>query len=88
MQVSNLSGGTFSTVLRLVVLSVVVGVAMSALNIHPNEIFGYIKRFVDWIYSLGFGAFEKAFQYFIVGAIVVIPVWLISKLVSSVGSKK
>jgi hypothetical protein len=88
MQVSNLSGSTFSTVLRLVLLSVVVGVVMSALNIHPNEIFGYIKRMVDWIYSLGFGAFEKAFQYFVVGAIIVIPIWLITKLVSKVGSSR
>jgi Family of unknown function (DUF6460) len=88
MQVSNLSTGTFATVARLVLLSIVVGVVMSALNIHPTQIFSYIKSFVDWIYSLGFGAIEKAFQYFVVGAIIVVPIWLITKLLSSVGSKK
>lgn len=88
MQVSNLSGGTFATILRLVLLSVVVGVVMSALQIRPTEIFSYLKRFVDWIYSMGFGAIEWAVQYFLLGAIIVVPIWLISKLISSVGSKR
>jgi Family of unknown function (DUF6460) len=88
MQVSNLSGGMVATILRLVLLSVVVGVVMSALQIRPTDIFSHLKHVVEWIRSMGFGAVEWAVQYFLLGAIIVVPIWLISKLISSVGSKR
>jgi hypothetical protein len=88
MQVSNFSGTTLATVIRLALLSVVVGVVLSALQIRPTEIFSYIKRAIDWVYSLGFGAIEWAFQYFLVGAMIVIPIWLISRLFARIGSSR
>jgi hypothetical protein len=88
MQVSNLSGGTVATIVRLVLLSIVVGVVLSALQIKPAEIFLYFRRAIDWVYSLGFGAVEWAFQYFLVGAIIVVPIWLIARLFSRIGSSR
>jgi hypothetical protein len=88
MQVSNLSNGTFATILRLVLLSIVVGVVLSVLQIRPTEIFSYLKRLVDWVYSLGFGAIEWAVQYFLVGAMIVVPIWLISRLFSRMNSSR
>jgi hypothetical protein len=88
MQVSNFSGGAFATIIRLVLLSIVVGVVLSALQIRPTEIFSYIKRLIDWVYSLGFGAIEWAFQYFLVGALIVVPIWLISRLFSKFNASR
>jgi hypothetical protein len=88
MQVSNFSGSTLATIARLILLSVVVGVVLSALHIRPTEIFSYLKRGIDWVYSLGFGAIEWAFQYFVVGAMIVVPIWLVARLFSKIGSSR
>jgi Family of unknown function (DUF6460) len=88
MQDGNFSGTTLATVIRLILLSVVVGVVLSALQIRPTEIFSYIKGAIDWLYSLGFGAIEWLVQYFLVGAMIVVPVWLISRLFARIGSSR
>jgi len=68
------------TLIRLVVLSIVVGVVLSALDIN---IFNIVERFqllLRRIAELGFDTFHWAFRYFLLGAVVVIPIWLIIRL--------
>ena len=77
-------GNPLAVVFRLVVLSVVVGIVLSALNVEPAEIFQYIRLFAHRIYSLGLGAISGIFGYFALGAAVVVPVWLISRLFGSI----
>ena len=79
------SRGGLGVVVRLVLLSIVVGIVLSALNIRPRDLIYHFQRFVDFIYSLGFGAIEYALQYFLLGAVVVVPIWLISRLLGSLG---
>jgi hypothetical protein len=66
----------FSTIIQLIVWSVVVGVVLSALGITPFNLFDRLGLLVQRVYDLGFGAFHWAFQYFLLGAIVVVPIWL------------
>jgi hypothetical protein len=73
----NNRSSTVSTVLQLVVWSVVVGVVLSALGITPFNLFDRLGLIVRRISDLGFGAFHWAFQYFLLGAVIVVPVWLI-----------
>jgi hypothetical protein len=73
----NNRSSTVSTVLQLVVWSVVVGVVLSALGITPFNLFDRLGIIVRRISDLGFGAFHWAFQYFLLGAVIVVPVWLI-----------
>ena len=61
-------GNPLSVVIRLVVLSVVVGIVLSALNIRPENLFYYVRLLVQRIYDLGFGAIEGIFGYFLLGA--------------------
>jgi hypothetical protein len=79
--------GSAGTILRLVLLSIVVGIVLSALNIRPQDLFLHLRRLVDFLYSLGFGAVEWAFQYFLLGAVIVVPIWLISRLVAQLGQR-
>lgn len=70
------------TVIRLVLLSIAVGVVFSALGITPANILERLQLLIRRIADLGFGTIEWAFTYFLLGAVVVIPVWLVVRLIS------
>jgi hypothetical protein len=76
-----------STILQLVVWSVVVGVVLSALGITPSNIFEQLGLIVRRISDLGFGAVHWAIQYFLLGAVIVVPIWLVMMLLRGRGSR-
>ena len=67
---------------RLAILSLVVGVVLAALGVEPYDIVASALRFVDRIWSLGFSAIDRIWRYFLLGAVVVIPVWLVLRLLN------
>lgn len=73
-------GNPVGVFIRLALLSIVVGVILSALGITPANIFYHIDLLVRRIYDMGFGAIEWAVQYFIVGAVIVFPIWFLARL--------
>ncbi|WP_237152001.1 DUF6460 domain-containing protein [Oryzibacter oryziterrae] len=66
--------------LRLVVLSFVVGVVLAALGLEPYDIVNSAIRFVEHVWEMGFSAIDRAWRYFLLGAVVVIPVWFVLRL--------
>jgi len=79
-------GGNPGLVLiRLVILSLVVGVLLAALGFSPFDIIDSIRRLIARIYDMGFAAVEKAARYFLLGAVIVFPVWLIARVLKLVG---
>ena len=66
--------------IRLIVLSIVAGVIMTAIGVSPFELVDSVRRLALRIYDMGFGAVEWIFRYFWLGAIVVIPIWAISRI--------
>jgi hypothetical protein len=79
-------GGNPALVLtRLVILSLIVGVVLAALGFSPFEIIESLQRLVERIYDMGFAAIEKAFRYFLLGAVIVFPVWLVMRLLKWAG---
>ncbi|GAA0777887.1 integrase [Roseibium denhamense] len=76
-------GGTPAQVLlRLVFLSFVVGVILSALDIAPLDLIDMAVNFVVRLWNLGFDALGRIGSYFVIGAVVVIPIWLLTRLFS------
>ncbi len=69
------------TMVRLALLSVVVGVVVSALGIDLRNIPYHLQLLARRIYELGFGVVEWLFHYLAIGAIVVIPIWIVVRLV-------
>ena len=61
------------TIVRLVLLSVVVGVVFSALGITPFNLIERLDQFVRNILDMGLDAFNWAFSYFLLGAVIVFP---------------
>ncbi|MFK8252412.1 DUF6460 domain-containing protein [Ancylobacter terrae] len=80
-QIARFMGGSPAWVLvRLVLLSVVVGVILSALGIDPLNILSSLERLVRSLFSFSFEAVERLWRYFLLGAVIVIPLWLIMRV--------
>jgi len=73
-------GNPVAVIVRLVILSIIVGIVLSALNIRPTEIIYHIRRLFQRLYDLGFASIESVAEYFLIGAVIVIPIWLIARL--------
>ncbi len=67
-------------ILRLAILCLVVGLVLSALNIHPLDLYYNFERLVRGLWHMGFDAIGAAGRYFVIGALVVIPIWLILRV--------
>ena len=72
-----LGGHPLAVALRLAVISLIVGIILAALGLDAFDVFNSVKRLFEKIYNLGFEAFEWIFRYFLIGAVLVIPIWLI-----------
>lgn len=83
-----LGGSVFGVIIRLVLLSIVVGVVLSALGITPDNFFYQINLLLRRIYDLGFDVFDWVLGYLVLGAMVVVPIWLIARLVKTMGRSK
>jgi hypothetical protein len=71
--------------IRLAILSLIVGVILAALGFSPFDIIDSIRRLAARIYDMGFAAVERAFRYFLLGAVVVFPVWLFVRVFKMLG---
>ena len=87
---SFLGGSVMSVFIRLIILSVIVGVVLAALGLEPFDVFAGVQRLVMRIYDMGYDAFQKGFSYFLTGALLVVPIWFIARLfkVGSTGKKE
>jgi hypothetical protein len=72
-----------ATIVKLVLLSVVVGVVFSALGITPANLIDRLEDLVRNVLTFGFVAIGWALKYFILGAVIVFPIWLVVRLVSA-----
>ncbi len=79
MEQNRFSRSPAATIAQLVLWSVVVGVILSALGITPFNIVDRIGLIIRNVWNLGFDALNWAVQYFLLGAIIVVPIWLISR---------
>jgi hypothetical protein len=75
-----LGGSPLSVVLRLALLCVLVGVILSALGFDPFNIWRSLQNLVRAIWDLGFDAVWWLWRYFLLGAVIVIPIWLVVRL--------
>jgi Flp pilus assembly pilin Flp len=76
-------GSALGVTIRLALISIAVGIVMKALGITLSNFFDRINALMETLYDLGFGAFEWILEYLLLGALVVIPIWLIARLVNA-----
>jgi Domain of unknown function (DUF6460) len=78
-------GNPALVLLRLVILSLIVGVVLAALGFSPYDIIQNLREIAQRIYDMGFAAVEKGFRYFLLGAVIVFPVWLVMRVLKLFG---
>ncbi len=76
-------GSPLAVLARLVLVSILVGVILSALGLDPFDIVHSIERLLRTIWNMGFDAFRWLWRYFLLGAVLVIPIWLIMRVVNA-----
>ena len=78
----------FRVFLRLLVLSFIVGLVLASLNISPFEVYDWVRRAMLRVYDMGFEAFANAFGYLIAGALIVVPIFLLVRLLRLGGRRR
>jgi hypothetical protein len=69
-----------ATLIRLVLLSIAVGVVFSVLGITPDTLVTRLARIIRRLLDLGIDSFSWALNYFLLGAVVVFPIWFLVRL--------
>jgi hypothetical protein len=75
-----LGGSPLMVAFRLVLLSILVGVVLAAGGFDPWNIVHSIRMLFQRIWDLGFDAINGLWRYFLLGAVIVIPIWLVSRM--------
>ena len=78
-----LGGTPLSVAFRLILLSILVGVVLAAIGFDPYNILRSIQLLFQRLYDLGFEAINWVWRYFLLGAVIVIPIWFLSRVFSA-----
>ena len=75
-----LGGPPLSVVVRIILLSILVGVILSAIGLDPRDIWQSLERLVRSVWNMGWDAVVWAWRYFLLGAAIVVPIWILVRL--------
>lgn len=67
---------------KLLILSVVAGFLMSVFGLYPDDILYAVRNFVLDIWHSGFAALGRIGDYLLLGAVIVIPIFIVIRLLS------
>jgi hypothetical protein len=70
------------TIIKLVIISVVVGFVMSMMGFSPWDLVRFIQRGLRDLWNSGFAALGRVGDYLLVGAMIVVPVFIILRILN------
>jgi uncharacterized protein DUF6460 len=73
-------GPPLSVIFRLILLSILIGVILQVLGLDPWNIIESLRGLVLRIWNMGFDAVRWLWRYLLLGAVVVVPIWLVVRL--------
>jgi len=73
-------GPPLSVIVRLILLSILIGVILEVIGLDPWNIIESLKRLVLHIWDMGFDAVRWLWRYLLLGAAVVVPIWLVVRV--------
>jgi len=73
-------GPPLTVVGRLIMLSILVGVILAAIGLDPWNIIESVQRLIQHIWNMGFDAVRWLWRYFLLGAVLVVPIWFLVRL--------
>ena len=80
-----LGGSPLGVLIRLVVMSFVVGLILTVLDVNPNDIILWVENRLRFLTSFGFETFEEVGAIMLLGAVVVLPIWLALRILRLIG---
>lgn len=75
-----LGDSPFRVVLKLLVVSFLVGLVMNAFGWSPMDVFFGIQKFFIDLWNLGFNAVYRFLGYILLGAAIVIPAFILLRV--------
>ena len=82
-----LGGSPLTVLVRLAAVSLLVGALMSWLGVDAFDLLGDLQRALDHLYGTGFAALRDMGRTVLAGAALVLPVWLVLRLLSYRGPR-
>jgi hypothetical protein len=80
-QVNRFFGGPpLAVICRLILLSILVGVILAAIGLDPWNIIESVRQLIAHIWNMGFDAVRWLWRYFLLGAVIVVPIWFLLRL--------
>ncbi len=73
-------GPPLSVIFRLALLSILIGVILQVMGLDPWNIFESLRTLFERIWDMGFDAIRWLWRYLILGAAIVVPIWLVIRL--------
>ena len=73
-------GPPLSVIFRLVLLSILIGVILEVLGLDPWNVIDSLRTLILRIWDMGFDAVRWLWRYLLLGAALVVPVWLVMRL--------
>src|ERR1700734_1296014 len=75
-----LGGPPLAVVGRLVLLSILVGVILAAIGLDPWNIIESVRALIVHVWDMGYDILHWLWRYFLLGAVIVVPIWLLVRL--------
>ena len=73
-------GPPLAVIGRLILMSILVGVILAAIGLDPWNIVDSVRRLIWHLWNMGFDTVRWLWQYFLLGAVIVLPIWLLVRL--------
>jgi Na+/H+-dicarboxylate symporter len=83
-----MGGSIVGTLLKLIVISIAVGLVLAWLNLTPWDVIDNLRRSLDHLLARSTSIVHDLVSYVLVGAVIVIPVWIVIRLLKSAPSGK
>jgi hypothetical protein len=83
MTVNRFLGDTVArTIIKLIVVSILVGMAMNVFGLYPVDIFYAFRDFIVNLWEKGWAALGRFGDWLILGAMVVVPVFVLLRVLN------
>lgn len=82
------SRNVVATVIKLAVLSLIVGWLLSFFDLSPHEFLRLLGHTAEEIINMGTDAIRWSLSYILVGAMVVVPLWAVFALLGVASRKR
>jgi Domain of unknown function (DUF6460) len=77
-------GNPLAVIVKLVVICIITGLVLNTVGIDPKELLQRFPEVLRAISEFGWSWVERALNWFALGAIIVVPVWVIIRLLKLV----